>query len=491
MDQDAFRQLLQTPAASTSTSTTSQPRSRFGAPAPKPSLPAGKATDFKPRKPKKDYKPKKAPDGSVYRDRAAERRLGKDGDFAEAEKLLEDFRTRSEREDVDRETFEKQMQYLGGDAQHSILVKGLDMSLLERMKHDQAKQAEAALDDVEDELDRAMKAGPSTGASTGAAAEPVKNSKMQKKTGKSRDELLAELKAMRAGGAPAIEKEEPAEKKDSRFKPLGGGGPDKGKGKEQPAPLGNGWKKVASQPAEGEKKKRKKKKVVAPTAAADTATASVKTSPPQLTKPPPSAGPPGASIGADDEDDDDIFGGAGDYQGLDSDSDSDSAASKPPPLALSADLSPSAVNTSTKRKYFDDDEDANEPVSTAPSAVTDLAAQQAAANAASSSFGSSRRRSGGDGDGGDSEDEEDVPMRLQGLSGGGPSVKELLELDKAAEEEDQRKAKKAKYQAKAAEKRELREKNMTEADKLNKEYQEMMNHLAKKEGKSGATEGNE
>lgn len=50
--------------------------------------PQGKVTDFAPRK-KAPAKPKKGPDGEAYRDRAAERRAGKDGDFAQAEKMLE------------------------------------------------------------------------------------------------------------------------------------------------------------------------------------------------------------------------------------------------------------------------------------------------------------------------------------------------------------------------------------------------------------------
>ncbi|BGP17611.1 hypothetical protein JCM10213_001262 [Rhodosporidiobolus nylandii] len=465
MDQDAFRKMLDTPRGDGASSSGAS-KSRFGAAPPKRAVPTtGKATDFKPRK--QPFKPKKAPDGSVYRDRAAERRKGKDGDFAEAEKLLEDFKTRSEREDVDKETFEKQMQYLGGDAQHSILVKGLDMALLERMKHEQAKKADAALGDVEDELDKALEAGPSASSSSSAApaAAPEKPRK------KTRDELLAELKAMRGGGGaqPA-----PAEKeKDPRFKPLGGD--VKGKGKEQPAPLGAGWRKVAVAAPDGEKKRRKKKKVVPAAPPADTAARE----PGKALSPAPQPAAPGPVAppvppAPDFNSDDDIFGEAGDYKGLDTDSDSDtpsspkpSAPAPPPP----ADAGPA------KRKYFSDDEE-DEPISTAPSAITDLAAKQAAANAAGPT-----RRSGGGGGEGEEGEEEDVPMRLQGLSGSGPSVKELLEMDKAAEAEEKRKAKKAKYQAAAAEKREMREKNMTEADKANRVYQEMMNHLAKKQGK--------
>ncbi|GAA5825127.1 hypothetical protein JCM11251_006108 [Rhodosporidiobolus azoricus] len=483
MDQDAFRQMLQGSGSTSSSSSATQQRSRFGAALPKrptASTSTGAATDFKPRsaKPKKDkeaFKPKRAPDGSVYRDRAAERRKGKEGDFAEAEKLLEDFKTRSEREDVDTETFQKQLAYLGGDAQHSILVKGLDMALLERMKHEQAKEADKDLDDVEGELDRALEAGPPD--DTAKKVEEKAGGGKKKKT---RDELLAEMKAMRSGGGAAGGA---GAEKDSRFKPLGV--TDKGKGKEAAAPLGSGWKKVAAAPAAGEpeKKLRKKKKKVfpAPASAAEASAsnfAGSSSAPAAVTPklPSPAAPPPPPPADDDDDDDDDIFGGAGDYKGLDSDTDEDdskpSSAAAPPPAAVSS--------ASSKRKYFDDVEDDSAPISTAPSAVTDLAAKQAAADVSGSS-----RREAGAGEAEAEEGEDVMPARLEGLSGNGPSVRELLDLDKAAEEEDKRKAKKLKYQAKAAEKRELREANMTRADKDNRDFLEMQAYLAKKEGKGG------
>ncbi|GAA6011811.1 hypothetical protein JCM10207_004252 [Rhodosporidiobolus poonsookiae] len=480
MDQDAFRQILGA-APPTPSSSSTQPRSRFGQARPKPATPAatkGVATDFKPRK--ANPKPKKAPDGSLYRDRAAERRAGKDGDFAGAEKLLEDFKARAGDDDEDPSQY---MQYLGGDAEHTVLVKGLDHALLERMKHEQARKAEAELDDVEDELDRTL-------SSARGAAAPVEDDAAPKKA-KTRDELIAELKARKAGAAGG------EEGRDARFKPVGGGAADKGKGKEKEgaAPLGAGWKKLgapapAAAAGTGEKKLRKKKKKVvdpAPAPAASTSTSSSAPSAPAAPAsapvlPPASAPAPPAFAPdplPDFDDDDDIFGDAGEYKGLESDSDSDAdAAPKPaaPPAPVAA-----AAAASSKRKYFSDDDSDTEGISTAPSAVTDLAAKQAAANA----VGASRRR-GGQGEGEEDEEEEDVPMRLEGLSGRGPSARDLLEMDKAAEAEEQRKAKKLKYQAKAEEKRALRESRMTDADKANRDYQEMMNHLAKKDGKGGS-----
>ncbi|BGP25751.1 RED-like domain containing protein [Rhodotorula toruloides] len=471
MDQDAFRHLLATPAHPSSSSTPSSSRSRFGQAPPKRPAPTAAdakelSTDFKPRKTAR--KPKRAPDGSVYRDRAAERRLGKEGDFAEAEKLLEDFKARSE--GIDKDTLETQMKYLGGDAKHSILVKGLDMALLERNKHEQSKKADEELGDVEDELEAALAAAPepSTSAATAPPATPSIGAKR-----KTRDELLAELKAMRGGQAASAS---PPVEKDPRFKPLGAGSGDKkGKGKGA-AGAGSEWKAVGGAAGEGEKKKRKKKKVApAPApAAAEAQPAKKGPSPPPMPLPPQPA--------PEDIDDDlDIFGDAGEYKGFDSDDSDDDADLRPTKPAATP--PPQVAMSAAKRKYFDDD-DEDDPrfsTSTAPNAVTDLAAKQAAADAAAAEAKRSRRTCPGDGDEGDEGEEKEAAMRLEGLSGSGPSVKDLLEMDKAAEVEEKRKAKKAKYQAKAADRRE----NMTDADKTNQDVQRMMAYLAKKESKKG------
>ncbi|GAA6006797.1 uncharacterized protein JCM10292_005456 [Rhodotorula paludigena] len=478
MDQDAFRQLLATPAPS---SAQPAPRPRFGAPPPKRSLPAAststaKATDFAPRK-AQPPKPRKAPDGSLYRDRAAERRQGKAGDFADAEKMLEDLKA--------RDNFsEEQLQYLGGDAHHSVLVKGLDMALLERNKHEQALRAEQQLDDVEDALDeqlarRGEEPAPAAGDDDDDAARP--SSQGRRRKGKSRDELLAELKARRGGGAAGAEGDAalPAAGAESRFKPIGGGGTGdkKGKGKEAPS----GWKTVGA--ADGDKKlrKKKKKKVVEPAPDPAPVPAVAEAAAPPA---PPAPAPASAqSDPADDfEDDGDIFGGAGEYKGLDSDSDSDAdggigrAAPPPPPPAA---IPP--ASSAPKRKYFDDDDEEDDlKLSTAPNAVTDLAAKQAAADAAALAGAD-----GGAEEQGGAGEEGARPARLQALAGsGGFSAKELLEMDRAAAEEDKRKAKKAKYKQTAAERREKRG-DLSEADKANRDYQEMQNYLSKKKGGGG------
>ncbi|GAA5991074.1 hypothetical protein JCM10908_006526 [Rhodotorula pacifica] len=508
MNQDAFRSLLATPARSggSPTASTSSAASRFGIAPPKRALPSkGSSTDLKPRKVNSSGsasgsapKPKRNPDGSLYRDRAAERRAGRDGDFADAEKLLEDFKSRSETAGVSKDVLEDQMKYLGGDEHHSILVKGLDIALLERKKAELAQRAEQELDDVEDELDAAFENNPAPPV-TAAASPPPTASKVKvasnstaggaapAKRKKTRDELLAELKAMRAGGgAGAVSPDAApagAASADSRFKPIGSTAKvadKKGKGKE----VASGWKAVgASAPEGGEKKKRKKRKVVpAVDDAATITSAAASTVPKQPASPPPKAAPlpPPVPAPEDIDDDMDIFGDVGDYKGLDTDEESDVEGGA---AAAAAAAPQNATLPPAKRKYFDDEDEDDERIdtSTAPTGMEDLAAKQAAANAAAAAgTGRGSKRDGEAPEEG--EEREDRPMRLEGLSGAGPSVKELLEMDKAAEAEEKRQARKLK----AKEKAEARRANMTEADKANQDYQKMMAHLEKKDGGGGA-----
>ena len=336
----------------------------------------------------------------------------------------------------------------GGDAHHSVLVKGLDHALLARKKHEAALEADAELDDVEDALDEAFDAQPAA-PPLPASADEAGSAGAAKGKGKSRNELLAELKAMRGGaegGAAAAG--EAGKGQDSRFKPIGAD--RKGKSKEGAAGLGAGWKSVgaAGGDAGGEKKRRKKKKVV-PGGDDSAATASAAAAAEAPTDPPPPplqpAAPPPPPV--DEFDDDaDIFGDVGEYGGLGDDSDSDneagSAPRPPPPAAPPAGAAAASTSTSTKRKYFDDDDDDADKLdlSTAPSSVADLAAKQAAADAAAL-LAREHGAAGSDDEGAQSGDEPSRPTRLQGLSSSkGPSARDLLEMDKEAEAEDKRKA---------------------------------------------------
>lgn len=359
----------------------------------------------------------------------------------------------------------------GGDEHHSILVKGLDIALLERKKAELAQRADQDLGDVEDELDAAFEnpAPPREHSGSPAAfegASPVAGSSRdagKKRGGKTRDELLAELRAMRTGGAAAVpggategnrSSGSPAE---SRFKPIGASSADKkGKGKEAAGAsgAGGGWKAVGASgdaPA-GEKKKRKKRKVAPPEAAeasGTTAAESKAPAPGPAAAPAPPAAAPIVPPAPDDIDDDmDIFGGVGDYKGLDTDEDSDAgAAPAPVPAAVAESANPLGTASGGKRKYFDDDDEEDAvQTSTAPGGLGDLAAKQAAADAAAAAGAGARSGladpAGGEGD--EQEGEEGAaerrPVRLEGFSGSGPSVKELLELDKAREAEEKRQA---------------------------------------------------
>ncbi|KAL8286693.1 hypothetical protein RQP46_004221 [Phenoliferia psychrophenolica] len=411
-----------------------------------------KKPEFKPRANAGGTKKFKKKDGddkdkdSKWRDRAAERRDGKDGDFSAAERLLEDFKARADAAE-DKQAIEEQMKYLGGDAEHSVLVKGLDMALLERMRSQHSLSSDLSISQVEDELDRVLTEKP------------------KKRT---RDEMVAELKAKRESGPAGEEEEEggkPKEKsleeavKAGRFKPINKpSATSKGKAKEK-------------EEGGGEKKRRKKKRPDATAASGSMAPPPLPSS--KLAPPPPSPAvvlPPGF------DEDDDIFGDAGDYKGLDSDSDDDAAPSSslpippPPPTASSS-------STTTKRKYFDDDDDDEDSsmATTAPTSVSKLAAASAehAARAAAPSVG-------GEGDDEGEGEGEAVPMRLQPLSGSAlPSVRELLDMDAAAEKEELRKAKKLKNKVEAGDRQER--KVRTAEDKANHEYQEMQNFLDKKE----------
>ncbi|GAA5963059.1 hypothetical protein JCM8115_002609 [Rhodotorula mucilaginosa] len=527
MDQDAFRSLLATPARSSDqgrspTSSRAPATSRFGIAPPKRALAQSTtkdlATDLKPRK---VPKPRRNPDGSLYRDRAAERRAGRDGDFADAEKLLEDFKSRSETAGVSKDVLEDQMKYLGGDEHHSILVKGLDIALLERKKAELAQKAERELDDVEDELDAAFNENPVAPPLSGGVSPPPRPSTSTARAGvgsgsgggaeptlakrkKTRDELIAEMKAMRAGQAAAAAGAAKGASdggagggaSESRFKPIGSTSTDNKKGKGKETASGGGWKTVggAGDGGGGEKKKRKKRKVVPPTAAdqtlptaPDSATASAPSKELPSSAPVPAPAPAPAPV-AEDDDDMDIFGDVGDYKGLDTDEESDAGGGSAAPATSTA---TSTLTGTGKRKYFDDDDDEVDEMgtSTAPTGIEDLAARQAAANvAAAAAAAGGAGPSAGAGVGGGEEDEargEDRPMRLEGLSGAGPSVKELLEMDKAAEAEEKRQARKLK----AKEKAEARRANMTDADKANQDYQKMMAHLEKKDGGPGGGGG--
>lgn len=289
----------------------------------------------------------------------------------------------------DKEAVERQRMYLGGDAEHSVLLKGLDFQLLERMKQRQNEVSDQTIQDLEDELDKTI-----------AGTEPPKK--------RSRDELLMQLKAGKQ--APAEEAPQGSvdgfekARNEGKFKAFGAKAV---KEKEKRVKSVKGKEKEVL--VDGKVRRKKKKVVPAVVEAA------------VVVPPPPSAPLPILAV-LDDDEDDDIFGGAIEYKGMDSDSDDD-AVPPPPPLPLPLDTA-----AAPKRKYFDDDDDAPATKSGPPSSVANLAATAALAAA----------KKNGDGE---DEEQEQKPMRLQPLSGSNmPSVRALLDLDTAEMKEEQRKA---------------------------------------------------
>ncbi|KAH9479362.1 Protein Red [Psilocybe cubensis] len=420
MDQESFRRLLQTPrpGGSSTLGSASSSRSSLLPPPKKKIAEDASQPAFKPRTVKK-----KAPDAktSKYRDRAAERRVGGGNDYAHVEAVLEDFERKNA--DEDKAKVEEQRKYLGGDSEHSILVKGLDFALLE-----QNKARSVMTNEDLDALDQAFLESSSHPPTT-----------VPKK--RTREELLRELKEQRAGSKSSNNFADGAADEEARLLEQA-----KLKGKFKPIgqPEVKKKKKLKSDGAEGEKKKKKRK------VDNEDSTLSKANAPTGSSMPPPpdpvKAGSEPAkvdttSVPAQEEvidEDFDIFAGAGDYEGIDlgdDDEESETEANKP-----KSDNNPeiprgkSPVPDGPRRWIETDDvELPTKPSIPLPTSIT---------KQASSSRSSPPRH----GDLSDDEDMEgDQPMRLVPLSSSAlPSIKEFLAMDKAASSRDKKKKRKDK-----------------------------------------------
>lgn len=136
---------------------------------------------------------------------------------------------------------DEQRKYLGGDSEHSVLVKGLDLALLEQNK---AKAAATSAVEDEEALEQAF-----LGVDVGTSADDVESATQPKK---SRQDLIRELKEKRGQNMSAeknatnagIEEAKKAGKfKPIGFKPVGGDSEGKKRKKEKEG---------------GEKKKKRK-----------------------------------------------------------------------------------------------------------------------------------------------------------------------------------------------------------------------------------------
>ncbi|TBU27299.1 RED-like protein N-terminal region-domain-containing protein [Dichomitus squalens] len=438
MDQDSFRQLLQKPsAASPPSNTAAHVRGSLLATATAGKKKA-KTVDasqpaFKPRTLKKGAK------GEAYRDRATERRLGTNNDYAQVEALAEDFERRAA-ENADRLAVEEQRKYLGGDSQHTVLVKGLDFALLEQNRARAAAEA-AVTEDVF--LEQAFEE---------SSAQPKK---------RTREEILRDLKSKRgttsaSAAQPSVaDKALEEAKKAGKFKPIGFkpvGSISTGDGKVKRK------KKVKAGEVEENGERKKKRKVTTetsagPAAAAPPVSATSIQEERSIAGPsavPPSKPPPAGEPEPEPVDEDfDIFADAGEYTGVDlgdDDEASDDEGATRPSERKPQDEEDGEVHDSgplRPGKWLATSDDEREPTSP-PSP-----AREGTSTARSES---PQRRPEvplhPPSDEEDGEMEEERPIRLHPLSSSAiPSIKELLAASEEAEKAKKRKAKKDKKKA--------------------------------------------
>ncbi|KAF5387327.1 hypothetical protein D9757_005732 [Collybiopsis confluens] len=376
MDQDSFRQLIS--SGGSPQASNSQPRDPLFVKTKVTKISTKSTTvnasghAFQPRKVKKN-------DGK-YRDRAAERRDGEGNDYAQVEAVLEEFEKRTADQDV--HAVEEQRQYLGGDSEHSVLVKGLDFALLQQNK------AKAATDIDEDEsLEQAYNQASS-------------GSTVSKK--RTREDIIRELKTKR-GQQDTPFTEDPSLNK-GKFMPIGfkpiGSTPAEEKGKK---------KKVKG---DGERKKKKRKvevtaeekpKVVdAPSVSSPASSVLKQPAPHQKSEEPE---PP---------EDFDIFTGFGEYEGVDVGDDSDGESKR---NTMSDQEEETATASLGPGRWFATDEPAQDTVETNKDTRPALKPSTSPAPHLPAEAG---------------EVSDEEPARLVPLSSSAvPSIKDLLAMDDA------------------------------------------------------------
>ncbi|KAF8518036.1 RED-like protein N-terminal region-domain-containing protein, partial [Hysterangium stoloniferum] len=381
---------------------------------------------FQPRKVKK----KKTE--STYRDRASDRRAGVN-DYAEIESVLEDFEKRTAGME-DRDVVEEQRRYLGGDKDHTILVKGLDFALLEQNKS-------RAVDSWEedDSLEAAFREAQS------------KSTLPRKRT---REEIINALKEKRAmdgnqsldpiGEAEALEKA----KQLGKFKPIGA--PEASNVAERKQ--GKAKKTVDDRP------KKKKRKVVHSPAIekgnqekGETSRTAVASPSPVLLPAKELAGlniPPqvlksAIDLPAEPEDDYDIFADVGDYQGYDFEDEDEAHPTVPSDSQQDeTPVSPILADTIQPKRWFDDDDTASIGLSKMRTPTPPPKAPEPA-----------------------EQDHEEQTARLAPLASSAlPSIRDFLAMDTQVEAREKRKAKKEKKRG------DKKEKDSLEV-KVNRDYQ--------------------
>ena len=314
---------------------------------------------------------------------------------------------------------DEQRKYLGGDSEHSVLVKGLDFALLE-----QNKAKVTAVSNVEDDeaLEQAF-----FGVDGGDSTDIVGMTPQPKK--KSRQDLIRELKDERRQDKPTENKTPDAgieaAKKAGKFKPIGFkpiGGDSEGKKRKKER--------------EGGEKRKKKRKVEEvgdrPAKISSSTQPSAAAIPVALTeqmkKPTPE--PEHEPLDPDF----DIFAGVEEYAGEVEDDEDDDEHS-----AAEDTQEPLQEVNQPRQGWFDEQRSPtpprNEP--TPPPAKEQSGARD------------------------EEPQEEPVPMRLAPLASSA-SVKDILAIDDAAAKEEKRKARKEKKKKKA---------ELSAEGKVNRDYQ--------------------
>ncbi|KAF9454313.1 hypothetical protein P691DRAFT_754796 [Macrolepiota fuliginosa MF-IS2] len=415
---ESFRSLLQIPGQTSKAS--GGPGSR-GASSKSKKVDASQPI-FKPRK------VNKASAESKYRDRAAERREGGGNDYAHVEAILEDFERRNVNEDP--KAVDEQRKYLGGDGEHSILVKGLDVALFEQNK------VRTAVESTEDDetLEQAYLEASST-VPKKRTREDIINELKRKRTqqGQQPEE---ETKQTAKEGAKALEQA----KKQGKFKPIGfkpiGGSEEKEKKGKKKSKTKDGAGK------EGVERKKKKRKVEAGLAPGASTAAAVEEAPAVVAEAlaPTSTSQPKVLEPEPLGEEFDIFADAGDYDGIDlgDEDDDDDDEDESRPKIKQRDASQEPPLTSLSRKWIPVEEDGTPTIS--PKPTRDLRERPRSQ--------SPNHHKGPDDRDVEMEGEEEKPMRLQPLEGSAlPSIREFLAMDEAAGVADKRRKRKEKKKA--------------------------------------------
>ena len=352
---------------------------------------------------------------------------------------------------------EEQRRYLGGDSDHTVLVKGLDFALLEQQKAKLAADNAGADDDA---LEAAF-----LGLDESLPASSKEPSVSRKRT---REEIIQELKNKRSkpvNTSPSVSDSKPTDASldSGKFKPLG-------------------FKPIGSSSKNGKelKKKRKKAKDGAKTTQADENEGTPNGQSKNVSS---EAGPsvpspkiqPTAVPEAEPVDDGlDIFADVGEYEGVNFDD--DDAAETRPSAEDESKRADSSSESRPRKKWFEDEPDLETSTPEIPSLLrTDPKSKARDISEPKESVDGRPFRAEEDG-------ESELTMRLAPLASSAvPSIRDILAADTALEVEEKRKVRKEKRKAGKGEGGGGEKKKVSAEAKLNRDYQKLQSYQAKKD----------